>query len=821
MAGTPTERELALRARLGVPADAARVLVFAESSHWDPNWFLTSDQYFRFFVGKNLDLALDELEREPRRVYSVECVFFLRMYWERRPARRDELVRLVNEGRIRLTSSGVTTADTIIPDEEAILRDFLVGQEWLRAHGMTQEPRAAYFPDSFGHSPALPSLLRAAGFTMAAVTRIDGMFFPGSDYEPQRNFPRPGSSAQRLLETDRSIDFVWRGPDGAEVLAHWNAFTYGHGDLLTHRGIIRVYNVPFGLPRRSDRAVAKRIDQYAAALEPVSRTPYLFVPIGFDFNRPLRGLVGYLDRYNQARYPVTGTWAVNAALDDYLDLVGCRRETLPVLSLDPNPYWTGFYSARPTLKKKARDTVELLLLADRARLLPGAAGNGKAGALLDEAWWHAATANHHDFITGTATDRVVRAEQGPSLDRAAAAAEEAIVLMRAPAECRDAAVPLPLRAPVWRSRGGRVEVRTSRYLVELAEEAGGGIVRAADVLTNAPLLAGVSNDLVSYRDAGGLWRMGHEFFGGHLTETVRASQRRALMQVVEGSGFVEVTAEVEMDGERLLRVARFVESSPVIRFRVEGRAPRGRSITARFETGIHASRLVMDAPGGVVTRPPVRQYDPTFWPGQRFIQIVDDRACPEGGGRAAVCGEFAALYLGMPGAVAYRAGGALEAIALRNAVHERFFDLLPIPAMPVPGYDHARHVFEYAISFDPAGDRAGAGDPRCHRRIHDSLAEPAGRAALRALVEDMAAVDNTEVSVSALKPAARGAGIIARLSTGRSAGAEVTLTLKGVAAGSATLCDARERDIEPLEVRDGAVRLRMPGNIATVRIIPA
>ena len=32
-----------------------------------------------------------------------------------------------------------------------------------------------YLPDDFGHSPALPSLLRALGFTYAAVTRIDGI----------------------------------------------------------------------------------------------------------------------------------------------------------------------------------------------------------------------------------------------------------------------------------------------------------------------------------------------------------------------------------------------------------------------------------------------------------------------------------------------------------------------------------------------------------------------------------------------------------------------------------------------------------------------
>ena len=65
--------------------------------------------------------------------------------------------------RLHFTGSGVTTPDTLLPEDELILRDLLVGQEWLRSRGMHQEPRLLYLPDSFGHSPGLPALLHAAG----------------------------------------------------------------------------------------------------------------------------------------------------------------------------------------------------------------------------------------------------------------------------------------------------------------------------------------------------------------------------------------------------------------------------------------------------------------------------------------------------------------------------------------------------------------------------------------------------------------------------------------------------------------------------------
>ena len=275
--------ELHLRQHLDIPDDAERVLIFSESSHWDPNWMFTSEQYFERFVRHNMDQAIQELHREPRRVYAIECIFFLRQYWDRYPAQRDTIRKLVNEGRMRLTSSGVTTADTLLPRTEAILRDLLIGQEWLRANGLEQEPILAYFTDSFGCTPTLPSLLKAAGFDRTAITRIDGMYFMGCDLESSKRFPRPGSTAERLLTQERSLDFIWRDQNEAQVLCHWNAYTYGQGDMLSFIGLSRVYLVRVAFPARSDRHIAHRIKQYVDQLAPYSRTPYMLCPIGFDF----------------------------------------------------------------------------------------------------------------------------------------------------------------------------------------------------------------------------------------------------------------------------------------------------------------------------------------------------------------------------------------------------------------------------------------------------------------------------------------------------------------------------------------------------------
>ena len=138
------------------------------------------------------------------------------------------------------------------------------------------------------------------------------------------------------------------------MVCHWNAFTYFQGDMLAYRGIIRWMNRVLGWTDRSAWNVGTKIDSFVRRLEPLSLTPYLFCPIGCDFNNPIPDLLDLLDRYNWARYPKTGTWAVLAGQDDYLRLVMSRGAPLPTVRLDPNPYWMGFYATRPQFKQRVR-----------------------------------------------------------------------------------------------------------------------------------------------------------------------------------------------------------------------------------------------------------------------------------------------------------------------------------------------------------------------------------------------------------------------------------------------------------------------------------
>ncbi|MEI8258362.1 MAG: hypothetical protein WCJ30_22020, partial [Deltaproteobacteria bacterium] len=415
--------EAALRESLGIPPDARRVLLFCESSHWDTNWLRTSEEYFEQRLRPIFAAMLEELEADPARVYCIESVFFFKLYWERHPEHRDRLRTLLERRQLRLLASSYTTPDTLLPHEESLFRDFHLGQRWLREQGFAMVPRTAYFPDNFGHSPHLPSLMSAVGVDSVAITRIDGMHFIASDYRPRAAFPFVGSTASLLQKQLRTLDFVWRADDGAEVLCHWNAFTYFQGDLLAHMGIVRWAGLDAAIPFRTRGHIARRIAGFVHQLEPLARTPYLLCPIGMDFNAPIPRLRPLLERYNRERYAETGTWTVLAGLDDYFALVGFHRGALPVLELDPNPYWMGFYASRPESKLLPARIARSLVLAEK--LSAHAPHHDGIEAALDEAWHALVLHNHHDAITGTSPDRVWHGEQRPLLVRAELAADKA------------------------------------------------------------------------------------------------------------------------------------------------------------------------------------------------------------------------------------------------------------------------------------------------------------------------------------------------------------------------------------------------------------
>ncbi|MCL4434474.1 MAG: hypothetical protein M1399_06870 [Actinobacteria bacterium] len=869
--------EQAIRKRLSIPDWAERVMIVAESTHWDPDWVLTSGEYYKYMVRRALERAVTELQKEERRVFDVECVFFLRKYFERSPHRQEAIRTLVNTGRIKFTGSGITTPDTLLPTEEALVRDLLTGRDWLHANGMPVDPRTLYLPDSFGHTPCLPSVAKSCGIHSVAFTRIDGMHSTGLEYSPKSHYPRLMSS-EEMLQSKSALDFIWKDSNGSEILAHWNAFNYGHGDMIAGHGSRRDRGMYQGVPDRSDTNVTRKIEKFARELDRYSPTPYLLLTMGLDFTIPLKGLVALLDRYNELHGRQSGLFVVNAGLDDYFELVRCHTQSLPVVALDPNPYFMGFYGSRLPLKRMHRRITDYLIASETIASVSGnmplaqrlAAGNSQA-------WEIASVGNHHDLITGTGSDRVYHKEQRPWLLHALGIARQAVrdaSQSSPPTHTPSKSPPVQASQPSWSRAGDILSVETQHLRIRFDLSRGGIISSCVGISSGLPLLDHCG-ELVSLEDSGGMWRLGNESAGGTLSEVSNTSTGPAHATVRSHRGGVEITLDADLEGRPTRRIFWISADEPFVAVHCEVIPRRHRSVIIHFtmppspyspqrpltldshpvprapfvsgprysdspsEIASHSS-LIMAQPGGTVTRPLERHFQPTFWPLNGWAHIHAPGRSRQDLTIASLCST----------GISVSRSGTVMLMAGRNPGKERALGLVPFLVFPAAYREKERCVLDCAVLFRqvPSSSDAvvqaatDAGSGAFEQLI--AHVEPV-LSSLRNRIGRMVTIQPSRVKMIAAKPATDGNGIIIRVgtagtcidTTGTDAGIgistgdsgqdahsqdTVTISFNSITPEKAQLCSAMENYIAELPVAGNSIfldRKHLRGSTATVRIV--
>lgn len=416
-----TPEESALRAKLGIPPDATSILIFGQNSHLDVDWQKTFDDYYGSFVGDIFIEARKLLEGDPRAYYGIAEMAYLQHHIEVHPEELAPLRAQVARGSLRIIGGGMTSPDTLLPESELLFRDFLYGSRFAEDTMGSPPPVAAWLPDSFGHSATAPDVLTAAGYSSVAFSRIDGAATILERIVHRDAPPKPGSTAEKLIALG-SDDFEWTGAGGSKILAHYmSGFgLYCQGDNIDYDEALQVPGGHSGTLQTDPSFMDGRIDGYVKDLQPQAKTPYMFVPVGCDFQHPKTQLLSYVDGYNLRRYPTTHVWAVAAPFDDYAKLVGYWSDVLPTVSGDLSPYFMGFYGSRADVKRNVRAAARPFFVAETFAAALGDQGRALV-ALSAPALSKLARADHHDFVTGTAADPVAQQEQLPLLDEASTA----------------------------------------------------------------------------------------------------------------------------------------------------------------------------------------------------------------------------------------------------------------------------------------------------------------------------------------------------------------------------------------------------------------
>jgi hypothetical protein len=104
---------------------------FFTTNHNDLGWLDTQQVTADYRSAELIVPAMELIKQYPDFRYSMECVTYLQEFLERHPEKRDEMARLMVEGKFAWGASYVENLETHVGPEK-LVRQFYLGRRWLR-----------------------------------------------------------------------------------------------------------------------------------------------------------------------------------------------------------------------------------------------------------------------------------------------------------------------------------------------------------------------------------------------------------------------------------------------------------------------------------------------------------------------------------------------------------------------------------------------------------------------------------------------------------------------------------------------------------------
>ncbi len=212
---------------VAVKADAARTsgrrdlttqptLYTVGYAHLDTEWRWEYPQVISEYLPKTMHDNFALFEKYPDYVFNFSGANRYRLMKEYWPADYAKMAAYIKAGRWFPAGSSMEEGDVNAPSAEAILRQFLYGNEYFQKEfGVAS--KEYMLPDCFGFPWSLPSLLAHAGIKGFSTQKLVW----GSSVPDQPTTP--------FGENGQGIPFnvgMWVGPDGKGVVAALNPGTY-------------------------------------------------------------------------------------------------------------------------------------------------------------------------------------------------------------------------------------------------------------------------------------------------------------------------------------------------------------------------------------------------------------------------------------------------------------------------------------------------------------------------------------------------------------------------------------------------------------------
>ncbi|MDX2400510.1 alpha-mannosidase [Microbacterium algeriense] len=183
---------------LAAPAEASAHRISAVGhAHIDSAWLWPVRETIRK-VARTTSSMTTLIEEQPDFQYGMSSAQQYAWIKEHRPEVWERVKAAVAAGRFLPLGGMWVESDTVMPTGESLVRQFSHGQRFFeREFGIRS--KGVWLPDSFGYSPALPQLMRRAGFEWFFTQKIS--------WNQQNVFPHHS--------------FLWEGIDGSQVFTHF------------------------------------------------------------------------------------------------------------------------------------------------------------------------------------------------------------------------------------------------------------------------------------------------------------------------------------------------------------------------------------------------------------------------------------------------------------------------------------------------------------------------------------------------------------------------------------------------------------------------
>lgn len=249
---------------------------FVFNTHWDREWYLPFEQFQEKLV--QLTDKLLEICKDSNFKYFVfdGQTVVLEDYLSVKPQKENELRKFISAGKI-LVGPWYIQPDEFLVSGEFLIRNLLLGHKIAKKFGNAM--KIGYLPDSFGHISQLPQILMGFGLGNFIFTRGLG------DVEP-------------------SSEYIWKGPDGTGVIAHYQIKGYDDSVRLIEE-------------EHTSESAYNFIKKTISMIAPHSITSNILINAGGDHCVPTKKLLDFIKLANEK----LGEKVINSNYEVYCEKV--------------------------------------------------------------------------------------------------------------------------------------------------------------------------------------------------------------------------------------------------------------------------------------------------------------------------------------------------------------------------------------------------------------------------------------------------------------------------------------------------------------------